>query len=204
MERVINLVRDYRKDQLKLKSEYNERVHTQCPRLQENIQKIERMMCKGDNMYDVIEMYEQIVNELKTPNLSDVLTEVIKQRLQEEYVKISKLQQEIAKLLGYEEDVTIDKMIADWELSKELLPGLSWNSQMSTNLRRLRDIHKSQEDMFEEKLDEEESKFLRMTEEDIADHNKRVENRAKCGVEGSELYDVKTGIIPMWDIRGGL
>lgn len=211
MERVVELVREYRIQQSKLKSQYNVSVRAQCPDIQENIQKIESMMCKGEYGYDVIAEYEKIAESFKMHQLNDVLTEVVKQRLREEYVKISKLQQEVAKLLGYnEEDVTIDKMISDWETSKELLPGLSWNSQMSTNLRRLRDIHKSQENMFEDKLDEEESKFLRMTEEDIQEHNKRVLNRVKCGVERNELCDgyieddVKSGIIPMWDIRGGL
>lgn len=197
MERVVELVREYRVQQSNLKNQYNVSVRSQCPDIQENIQKIESMMCKGEYGYDVIAEYEKIAEGLKMHKLNDVLTEVVKQRLREEYVKISKLQQEVAKLLGYEEDVTIDKMISDWELAKELLPGLSWNSQMSRNLKRLKDIHKNQEDLFEEKLDEEESKFLRMTAEDIAEHNASVRMRADTAL------DIGEGIVPVWDVRGG-
>lgn len=198
MERVVELVCEYRVQQSNLKSQYNVSVKSQCPDIQENIQKIESMMCKGEYGYDVIAEYEKIAEGLKMHKLNDVLTEVIKQRLREEYVKISKLQQEVAKLLGYEEDVTIDKMISDWELAKELLPGLSWNSQMSRNLKRLKDIHKNQEDLFEEKLDEEESKFLRMTAEDIAEHNASVRMRAD-----TDVVNVGDCAVPAWDLRGG-
>jgi hypothetical protein len=156
------------------------------------------MMCKGEYGYDVIAEYEKIAEELKMHKLSEVLMEVVKQRLREEYTKISKLQQEVARLLGYKEDVTIDKMISDWELSKELFPGLSWNSQMSRNLKRLKDIHKSQEELFEEKVDEEESKFLNMTEDEIEAHNASVRMRAGAG--DSILNDLA---VPVWDLYGG-
>jgi hypothetical protein len=161
----------------------------------ETIQRIESMMCKGEYGYDVIAEYEKIHEGFKMHTLSDVLTEVVTQRLREEYTKISKLQQEVARLLGYNEDVTIDKMISDWELSKELLPGLSWNSQMSMNLKRLKDIHKSQEELLEEKVDEEETKFLHMTEEEIEEHNASVRMRASDTV----YTDVA---VPVWDLRG--
>jgi len=198
MERVVELVREYRIQQSKLKSQYNVSVRAQCPDIQENIQKIESMMCKGEYGYDVIAEYEKIAEELKMHKLSEVLMEVVKQRLREEYTKISKLQQEVARLLGYKEDVTIDKMISDWELSKELFPGLSWNSQMSRNLKRLKDIHKSQEELFEEKVDEEESKFLNMTEDEIEAHNASVRMRAGAG--DSILNDLA---VPVWDLYGG-
>lgn len=196
MDSIVELVKEYRIQQSKLKSQYSVGVRAQCPDIQENIQKIESMMCKGEYGYDVISEYEKIAEELKMHKLSEVLTEVVTQRLQEEYKKISKLQQEVARLLGYNEDVTIDKMISDWEISKELLPGLSWNSQMSRNLKRLKDIHKNQEELLEEKVDEEESKFLHMTEDEIQEHNASVRMRA-----GDNVYNDIA--VPVWDLRGG-
>lgn len=50
-----------------------------------------------------------------------------------------------------------------------------------------------------DKLDEEESKFLHMTDDEIQEHNAHVRMRADTGI-GESVID--SAAVPVWDLRG--
>lgn len=98
IEQILNILHEYEKDKSNLDEECLLKVHTLCPYLKNNIQKVENISFFTYE-YDVIEFYELLYEELQKVQWGQILYVVIRDRLKDEYKKVMNLQREIASLV---------------------------------------------------------------------------------------------------------
>lgn len=205
MEDIVKIVEEYEKEIWKLQLAYQDKVRKLYPTSKDAVRKLETLQSKGE--YDIIKNYELIAEELRKENLSDVLKDIVKQRLREEYKKITMLQEDIARNLGYKEpdSVTIDKLINDCEVSSALLDYSSPIPRILKCLKRIKYVHKCQDELLLYEKEELEQNFLRLTSLEIREYNAEVRRNAE---ENREEYEREREeserVVPVFDARGDL
>lgn len=136
---ISKILHEYEKDKSNLDEKFLSKIDTLCPYLKENIKKIEHISFLTFD-YDVIEFYELLYEELEKFHWGQIIYVVIRDRLTEEYKKVMKLEQKIARLVTNDIMNSIDVLTLYQVLEK--MSNLGYCSLNSCKtLERISSIH---------------------------------------------------------------